>query len=91
MAATPGDGAAPATSSLEPSQAAAVDPGAPAAVDGATSAAPDMRATQSSNPSDPGAEATDAAQAQLALVPEPGIGMAAAAAETDTRSTESAT
>jgi hypothetical protein len=55
--------------------------------DPATSPVPEARAVQSSNPSDPGAETTGT----LALVPEPGIGMAAAGAEGDPRTTESAT
>jgi predicted ATPase len=55
-------------------------------LDGATGPTPEPRPVQSSNPSDPGAET-----GPLALVPEPGIGMAAAGAESDTRPTESAT
>jgi hypothetical protein len=54
-------------------------------------ALPETRPVLSSSPSDPGAEATETSPGPLALVPEPGIGMAAAGADGDTRSTETAT
>jgi hypothetical protein len=75
-------------SSPETTPAPATDTAAVASspLDAATGPVPEPRPVQSSNPSDPGAET-----GPLALVPEPGIGMAAAGAETETRPTESAT
>jgi hypothetical protein len=76
----------PSSPEADPGAVADAAPVTSSYADPANSPVPEARAVQSSTPSDPGAE-----PGTLALVPEPGIGMAAAGAEGDPRTTESAT